>query len=680
MTHRKHFAAAAALSLTITASAQEVAPSPLGSSAGVDVTFVDHVGPLVHQACASCHRPGQAAPFSLLTYHDVAKRSGMILDVVEDGYMPPWPPSSDHLPFEGERRLDEAQVQLLREWIDAGKPRGEGELAPPEFPSEWALGEPDVVVEMAHAFVVPASGPDVYRSFVLPLALEEDRWVRAIELRPTAPQVVHHALFFSAESESVRRVDREDATIGFEGMRGEIHGGLGGYVPGAGPQTLPEGLAFHLPKGSDLLVQTHFHPTGKVEHECSRVGIYFDDGPPHATIERIAVPALFGIGERISIPAGEAKYLVRSTVEIPVDVSAHVVAGHAHYLCSEMELHARLPNGSSLTLLAIDDWDIDWQGQYRFAEAVDLPAGTELVAEFVFDNSAENPDNPYSPPRDVHWGRQTHDEMASLSLLVTAEDRRGADRIRSLAQQMQRDAIQAFLQGPSESVHRVLDRNGDGRVEKDEMPRGGRGFRLLDRDRDGSLSVDELRHRFGGAANTPQRVEPTHGPSAPDVEGVARAPFSAGWDRAAVAVFVTADCPIANQYLPELRDIAAEYEARGVRFTLVQVDPTLDAGRAIEHAEAYGVRVPVLVDRTHELVRGAGVTMTPEVAVFGHDGTLKYRGRIDDRFPRLGDRRVEPLRRDLRIALDELLTGCEVSVPRTEVVGCPVPEELEPGR
>jgi hypothetical protein len=216
--------------------------------------FAEHVAPILYVRCASCHRPGEAAPFPLLRYEDAKKRAAMIADVVEDRLMPPWHAAPGHLAFVGERRLSDSEIATLRAWAEAGAPEGPREKtpAPPAFEAGWQLGEPDLVLTMEEAFEVPASGPDVYRNFVLKLALDEDRWVRAIELRPSARKVVHHSLFFVDTTGSAREQDGRDGKPGFRGMsfaggggaralrdRGETLGGwgqLGGWAVGMTPQ------------------------------------------------------------------------------------------------------------------------------------------------------------------------------------------------------------------------------------------------------------------------------------------------------------------------------------------------------------------------------------------------------------------------------------------------------------
>ncbi len=468
-----------------------------------EITFSQHIAPLVHENCASCHRPGEAAPFSLLTYEDVRKRARTIARVLDDRYMPPWHPVPGHGDFVGERRLSDPEIALFNRWIDAQKPEGDPAVtpAPPEFPKGWQLGTPDLVVQVAKPFDVPADGPDIYRSFVIPLDLPEDKWVKAIELRPAARSVVHHVLFFLDDSGTARARDGEDGQPGFRGMGFRISGRLGGYVPGSTPGPLPDDLAWPLPAESDLVLQTHFHPVGKAATEQLTVGLFFADTPPSKTMVGIQVPPGFGRGMGIDIPPGEDDYRVEDSFTLPVDVTAYTVGGHAHYVCQEMQMTATFPNGRVEPLLYIDDWDLNWQDRYTFKQPVDLPAGTVLKTVLVYDNSESNPDNPFSPPRQIAWGRESTDEMGSITLSVTAAEESdtrtlfAATRLQQsrVAGEAVARGIAALLDNLPALVHRA-DANADGRLQESETPPRLRKrlFENWDRDRNGELDPEEL--------------------------------------------------------------------------------------------------------------------------------------------------------------------------------------------
>jgi hypothetical protein len=407
-------------------------------ASGADkVTFSETIAPILYGNCVTCHRPGEAAPFALISYDDAKRRGALIATVTQSRYMPPWHAAHGYGEFADERRLTDAQIAAIGQWVKDGMPEGDPKKMPklPEFPNGWHLGKPDLILEMPVGFDVPASGPDIYRNFVVPARLAEDKWVRAVEFRPSARKVVHHALFAYDASGAVAKLDGADGRPGFSGMSAiGISGGpgnsgsLGGWAVGATPLFLPEGLAFPFPKGSDFVLQMHFHPTGKAETERSTIGIYFADKAPEKRLAAVQAPALFGFGAGIHIPAGEKSYTIKDSLTLPVDVTAFSVGAHAHYVAKEMKATATLPDGSTKPLLWIQDWDFNWQDRYAYKSPVPLPKGTRIDVVLTYDNSADNPRNPSHPPKNVRWGEQSFDEMGSVSLLTVA-DRREDERV-----------------------------------------------------------------------------------------------------------------------------------------------------------------------------------------------------------------------------------------------------------
>jgi hypothetical protein len=431
------------------------------------VTFSEHVAPIVFNKCTSCHRPGEAAPFALQTYADAREHGHLMAAAVAARVMPPWKAAPGDYAFAGDRRLTDAEIATIGRWVEGGMREGDPKKLPamPRFTEGWSLGQPDLVVSMPVAFDVPADGPDVYRSFVLPLNLSEDRWLRAIDFRPSARSVVHHSLFFADATGGARERDARDATPGFAGGMGgfggsgrlqallggargargrgaggrrggaaraggsgnvdpaivnAVGGSLGGYALGAQARALPDGLALLVPKGADLVLSTHFHPSGKVEHEKSTVGLYFAKQPPTQAFGVVQLPPVFGVFEGLNIPPGEKNYTISDSFVLPVDVKAFNTGAHAHYLATRMHLTATLPDGTRRTLLKIDEWDFAWQEQYQFKDFVLLPQGTRLDASISYDNSADNPRNPSQPPVRVTWGEQSSDEMGSMMLQLIA--------------------------------------------------------------------------------------------------------------------------------------------------------------------------------------------------------------------------------------------------------------------
>jgi mono/diheme cytochrome c family protein len=420
------------------------------------ITFSEHVAPIVFANCAPCHRPGEAAPFSLLSYRDARPLAKAIATATASHAMPPWKAGPSDYAFANARQLNPDQIATIQKWVADGALEGDPAKLPalPRFTEGWQLGPPDLTVSMSEAFEVPARGPDVYRNFVVPLNLDRDTWVRAIEFRPSARSVVHHSLFFLDATSASRERDESDPLPGFPGGMGggrvggggrglagllggrggrgatadpvdddpvaRVAGGLGGWALGGRALELPSGLAFFVAKGSDLVLSTHFHPSGKIEYEKSTVGLYFAPSPPTQAFTTIQLPPIFGVFEGLDIPADEAHYTIKDSFVIPVDVRAFSVGAHAHYLGKQMRLTATFPDGTVKTLLRIDDWDFSWQERYRYAEFVSLPRGTRLDAEVTYDNTPANKRNPSRPPVRVTWGEESTDEMGSIGLQVVA--------------------------------------------------------------------------------------------------------------------------------------------------------------------------------------------------------------------------------------------------------------------
>ena len=483
------------------------AAAPTRVAAKEDVTFADHVAPIIFNSCTSCHRPGEAAPFPLTSYQEVKARGRLIATMTASGRMPPWKAAPGDYEFKNTRRLTDAEKDTLERWVAAGMPEGDRGRTPalPKFTAGWQLGQPDLVVKMAEPFSVPADGPDIYRNFVVPLNVSEDRWVRAVDFRPSARTVVHHSLFFLDSTGAARARDAQDPQPGFDGSMGlggrgllpaarrntqdgaptaspaanflavgaqtleRLGSGLGGWALGGMARELPDGLAFFVPKGSDLILSTHFHPSGKVEHEVSTVGLYFADKPPSHPFTALQLPPVFGVLEGLDIPPGDSQYTLHDSFVLPVDVKAFAAGAHAHYLAKDMKMTATLPSGESRTILWINDWDFSWQDTYTFKDYVLLPKGTRLDVTIRYDNSADNPRNPSHPPKRVLWGEESFDEMGSMGIqLIAANDAdlpafraaygahiREAARTRpGLRQLMQRLMFSSFSSGSSGSSGR----------------------------------------------------------------------------------------------------------------------------------------------------------------------------------------------------------------------------------
>lgn len=389
-----------------------------------EVTFNKDIAPLLWKTCATCHRPGEVGPFPLLSYQDGAKRADFLVEVTASRQMPPWKAEPGYGAFHDARVLDQSEIDLIAQWAQAGAPEGDaGDLPPaPTFPAGWQLGKPDLVLQMPQAFTVPAEGRDIYRCFVLPIPIDEHKTVAAVEFRPGNPRIVHHAIFYLDARGAARRRDGEDGQPGYTSFGGPgilPTGGLGGWAPGMIPRLLPKDTGKFLRKGSDLVLQVHYHPNGKEESDQSTLGIYFTEKRAEKLVVGVALRS-----RRLNIPAGESHYeITAESASLPCAVHALTVFPHMHMLGREMKVWAESPEGTETPLIWIKNWDFNWQGAYFYAQPVTLAKGTVIKLKAVYDNSAENPRNPNTPPKDVRWGEQTTDEMCLCSVSVVTDSR-----------------------------------------------------------------------------------------------------------------------------------------------------------------------------------------------------------------------------------------------------------------
>jgi tetratricopeptide (TPR) repeat protein/mono/diheme cytochrome c family protein len=417
---------AAATTIVVSTALESSAPQAVTAQSSA-VTFASDIAPIVFDNCVSCHRPGGPAPFSLLSYDDVKGRAERVAEVVRRRYMPPWKPEPGHGDFADSRRLSESQIDLIQRWVTSGAPPGDAARVPPtpSLKGQWQLGTPDIVLTMDRAFELDADGDDVYRHFVIPIPISQRRFVNAWELRAENSPALHHATMEIDQTGTSRHLDLEDPAPGYEGLIAHTTMAPDGYfldwAPGHNPYRAPDGMAFPIEGNSDLVLMLHLRPTGKKESVRVSVGLYFTDTPP------TRVPALLRLTRQdLEIPAGASRYEVTSSFQTPIDLEVFTVQPHAHNLAREVEGFAVLPNGTRVPLVYIRDWDFNWQGVYRYAKPVSLPAGTTVTARWLYDNSEANARNPHRPPHTVLFGQRTSDEMAELWFQVVP--RTSADR------------------------------------------------------------------------------------------------------------------------------------------------------------------------------------------------------------------------------------------------------------
>ncbi len=379
--------------------------------------------------------------------------------------MPPWHASTtEGGPFRGARVLGQSEVAILSAWAQAGSPEGNAQDAPPpkHWASDWALGKPDLVLEVGEPYEVIGSGADEYRVFVIPSGLAEGRWISAVDFKPGNPRVVHHILSAFDTTGRARSMDQADPKPGYKTFVGYGRlpngfpflpsGSLGGWAPGKMPVTLPKEVGRYLPARADVLLQVHYHKSGKTETDASRIGLYFAKGPIRKQLKGGMVlpprPGLFARPE-LKIRSGDANYEVKGSWTARFDAHLLAVIPHMHWLGKDFLLEAVLPGGSRQTLLKVDHWDFNWQDTYDFTKPIALPKGTKIELIAHFDNSASNPRNPSRPPIEVHWGEQTTDEMCIGFLQLTRDDEHLNNQPPALSVAARKGAIFAGQSGPA---------------------------------------------------------------------------------------------------------------------------------------------------------------------------------------------------------------------------------------
>lgn len=404
------------------ASQKDAVPARLPAIPEQRVTFNRDIAPILYHSCAMCHRPGEAAPFPLLSYKDAKSHARQIAAVTQRHFMPPWLPEPGELKFADELRLTAGQIALFQKWVDQGAEEGEpSDLPPaPKFVAGWQLGQPDQVIKAEKPFVLPASGSDMYWNFIFRTPVDRTRWLKAIEIRPGDKRVVHHANILVDRAQTARRQEAQPGA-GFAGMEIKIASETFDpdshfffWKPGTVPLPEPDGMSLRLDKDTDLVLNIHLQPSGKQEAIQPSLGLYFTEQP--ATLH----PVLLQLenDRLLDIPPGDKNFLVIDDFILPIDVDLLAIYPHAHYLGREMQALATLPDGSVKTLIHIRHWDLNWQAVYRYASPVALPKGTTVTMRYIYDNSDQNTANPNDPPKRVVAGNRSSDEMAHLWLQV----------------------------------------------------------------------------------------------------------------------------------------------------------------------------------------------------------------------------------------------------------------------
>lgn len=450
-----------------------------------DVTYANEVSRILRRHCVECHQPGEIGPFALTDYDEVVGWGAMMMEVIDDGRMPPWNADPDHGEFANARLMPRREKELLREWVNGGMPFGKIDDLPEPLPASrqsWQLaGTPDLVLPMASKpFRVPADEYVEYQYYVVDPGFQKDTWVTGAEVLPGNRSVVHHCIVF------IRPPDGSDSNgIGW----------LTAYVPGQRIMPFPAGYGRMVPAGSQLVFQMHYTPTGTEAEDVTKVGLWLGD-PESITHE---VFTLMGVNRDFEIPPHAKNFPVRaSRGDLPENGELLATAPHMHLRGKSFELFAER-RGEKETLLRVPAYDFNWQHLYCFAQPIPLRDVEKLSIVARFDNSGENPANP-DPSAFVTWGDQTYEEMA-IGFFEVAVPRSSAAKPETGAAKNRNPNVEASHRAARKFAKQYItrfDRNGDRAIQPDELPETVRlfGFESLDENSDRKLTLDEVRNRY----------------------------------------------------------------------------------------------------------------------------------------------------------------------------------------
>jgi peroxiredoxin len=436
------------------------------------VTYSNQVARLFRDRCVECHRTGEIAPFALDNYKKAAGWADMILEVVNDGRMPPWHADPHHGKFRNDRRLSDPEKQLIKDWVLAGAPEGDPKNlpSPKSYTEGWQLEKtPDTVISMqSRPYDVPAEGVVRYQYFVAESGFKEDKWIKAHEVIPGNRAVVHHVLVFAKDPKN-RDLPGEGGLSGF----------LASYVPGLRSEPYPAGMAKRIPAGSQIVFQIHYTPIGSEQQDVTKLGLVFMDERD----VKYEVKTTSAVQRRINIPAGDDNWRTEATsAGSPAGSLLLGYSPHMHLRGKSFSYEGVFPDGKKEMLLDVPHYDFSWQTFYRLSEPLALPKGTRIHAVAHFDNSEKNLSNP-NPNKSVRWGDQTWDEMMiGYYDLAIPRDPNNPDA-----------ASQMEAMARAEMIANSLDKNGDGKVTRDELPERLKPiFDRLDTTKKGYLTIEEL--------------------------------------------------------------------------------------------------------------------------------------------------------------------------------------------
>ncbi len=442
---KSHVAAAAAtlgLCLSLAGTTTPIGAADQQAAAPARVpTFTRDVAPILYKNCTGCHRPGEIAPMSLLTYEDARPNAKAMIDEVGDRHMPPWHADPAVGKFANARGLTDAERTTILRWARGGAPKGDPKDLPPlpAYTDGWALGQPDVVLTLPVEYKVPADGFVEYEYFTIPTNFTEDKWVQAIEVRPGNREVVHHVIAYTVPPKPERRPTGFRLAEGMAIPAGQSGGPeespdkarkrgqsqfpaprrtgamIGGFAPGTSSMAFEPGSALLIRAGSSIVLQMHYTTNGKPATDRTTIGFTFATQPPQKEMRLGTL-----VNGTLRIPPGEKDYSIAAEMTTTADVTLRQMLPHTHLRGKSWAYTVTYPDGRSEPLLSVPHYDFNWQTDYVFAEPIKLPKGTKIRAVAHYDNSASNKSNP-DPKAEVWWGDQTWEEMMFTSFVYSLD-------------------------------------------------------------------------------------------------------------------------------------------------------------------------------------------------------------------------------------------------------------------
>ncbi|HEY7285201.1 MAG TPA: hypothetical protein VH497_07155 [Vicinamibacterales bacterium] len=448
MTIRHTFAA---ISLCALGAIQLTAQAP--ASGAASVTFTKDVAPIFYKNCTNCHRPGEIAPMSLLTYKDARPWVRSIGTKVANGSMPPWHADPAYGHFLNDRRLSDAEKATIAKWIAAGAPEGNPSDLPaqPVYADGWTIGKPDAIFTIQEDYPIPASGEIAYQYLEIPTNLTEDKWVQAFEVKPGDPKAVHHVIVYARPPapatppappaqaaagprpaplfEFAPNMDIPAGQTGGKPLPPEqrkpvgpndrppvrLGPSIGGFAPGQFIRVYQDGTAMKMPAGTTLVFQMHYTTYGKASTDRTRIGIKYAKTPPTTQLRWASLA-----NGALHIPAGDGNHREDAEMTIGQDITMWSMLPHTHVRGKRWIYEVTYPDGKKETILSVPTYDFNWQTDYVFTQPLKFPKGTKLHATAWYDNSTANKSNP-DATKEVWWGDQTWEEMMFTGLTFSID-------------------------------------------------------------------------------------------------------------------------------------------------------------------------------------------------------------------------------------------------------------------